>query len=72
MGIWRYFEVKFLLVLVGGVAMAWGISRIADKLVPGTGPFVFWFAVVFPFIYLAGLIVGAYRAHRRTASGSSN
>jgi hypothetical protein len=49
-----------------------GISRIADKLVPGTGPVVFWFAVVFPFIYLAGLIVGAYRAHRRPASGSSN
>ena len=72
MRIWRYFEVKFLVALLGGVAMAWGISGIADKLIPGARPFVFWFALIFVVIYLAGLVVGAYRAHHKPASGRSN
>lgn len=72
MRVWRYFEVKFLVVLLGGVAMAWGISGFADNHVPGAGQFVFWFALVFPLSYLAGLVVGAYRAHRKPANGRSN
>ena len=61
--IWRYFEVKFAVVLLGGIALASSMSTLVDRLVPEIGRFVFWFVLLFPAVYLAGLIVGAYRKH---------
>jgi len=68
MHLWRYFEVKFAAVLLGGIAAAWIISGYADESVPGSGIFAFLFVLLFPLTYLAGLVVGAYRKHTNNRS----
>ena len=65
MRLWRYFEVKFAVVLFGGLAVAWTISALIDQLLPGAGRYVFWLLLIYPFVYLAGLTVGAYRARSK-------
>jgi phosphoglycerol transferase MdoB-like AlkP superfamily enzyme len=68
MSIWRYFEVKFVVVLVAGIAVAWALSKLADQALPGSGLFVFLFVLFFAACYLIGLGVGAYRHHSSRSS----